>query len=240
MLRDRANKRLGADTNAESKDDHAQSLVTSEPNKHINFWEELEASGGTSGENPEAQADKKAADDKWERQITMYLDKAAKEPAPWYASNRRLSGDKEDEESKKVPDDPKQKAKFFKKRKREMRDIEREDPLSIVRTSLGSKKSSNAVIKSGNDRSREDDRHKNKDKKPKHTHSKHSNTSSSSKSIEQLRAERVARERAERQRTNALLRGTSEVVDSDRNRHRYNSQFNPTDTEKAHQRYRRG
>lgn len=116
MLRDRANKRLGDGTSTESKDDHTQSLISSEPNKHINFWEELEAGVGTSGENPEVQADKKAADDKWERQITMYLDKAAKEPAPWYTTNRRLSGDKDVEESKKVPDDPKQKAKYFKKR----------------------------------------------------------------------------------------------------------------------------
>jgi hypothetical protein len=116
MLRDRANKRLVGDSNAESTGDNTQSLASTEPNKHINFWEDLEAGSGTSGENPEVLADKKAADDKWERQITMYLDKAQKAPALCFAKNTRLSGDNDDEESRKMPDDPKQKAKYLKKR----------------------------------------------------------------------------------------------------------------------------
>jgi hypothetical protein len=42
MLRDRASKRLGADSNAEGGAT-SNSLVAATPAKHINFWEELEA-----------------------------------------------------------------------------------------------------------------------------------------------------------------------------------------------------
>jgi hypothetical protein len=50
-----------------------------------------------------------------------------------------------------------------------MRDIEREDPLSIVRTSLGGKRSSSSAdTKSGHDRSREGGKLNRKEKKQKH------------------------------------------------------------------------
>ena len=71
-------------------------------------------------QNPEAVADKKAADEKWERQITMYLDKASKEPAPWYATKKRTLEDEEhNREAKEKLDEAKgakEKEKSLRKR----------------------------------------------------------------------------------------------------------------------------
>ncbi|KAI9287310.1 hypothetical protein BC943DRAFT_319469 [Umbelopsis sp. AD052] len=230
MLRDRANQRAGIDSA-----DTASSKDAVQEAKHINFWEELESGHvDPAGPNPEVAAEKQQEREKWEKQITMYLAKEAKGPAPWYAAAKRLSDEKQDDKSfdeayRKLKD-PKEKQKALKRRKREIRDIEREDPLNVIRTSLKGRDSNPNTLSSNRDKYA-DKRHR----KEKETSNHKSHTSNS---MERLREQRIARERAERQRAAALVKGPVDEYAQEKSR-RYNSQFNPEDTERAHQRHRR-
>ncbi|KAH8555441.1 hypothetical protein BGW37DRAFT_477236 [Umbelopsis sp. PMI_123] len=237
MLRDRANQRLGVDSaDADSSKDMTSKIEA----KHINFWEELESGNiDPGGPNPEAAAEQQAEREKWEKQITMYLAKEARGPAPWYAAAKRIPDDKQDDkafdEAFRKLKDPKEKQKALKKRKREIRDIEREDPLSVIRTSLKGRDSNSSAYSSNRDKYADKQQRKDKEK-DRRKHKSHE--SSSSSSIERLREQRIARERAERQRAAALVKGSNEDQVPE-NPHRYNSQFNPEDTKRAHQRQRR-
>ncbi|CAG8611357.1 10877_t:CDS:2, partial [Scutellospora calospora] len=52
---------------------------------HINFWSDIEKEyARTVTTNPEYEAEKKAKEQKLERQYTMYLDEVLKDPKPWY------------------------------------------------------------------------------------------------------------------------------------------------------------
>ena len=43
--------------------------------EHVNLFQDLEDKHNANGNNPEHEAEQKAKDEKWEKQITMYLDK---------------------------------------------------------------------------------------------------------------------------------------------------------------------
>jgi hypothetical protein len=88
--------------------------------RHIFTLQNPQGGAGMSGENPEVEADKKAEKEKWEKQITMYLDKGAKDPTPWYAATRHVPEEKQDDHAfDKVYqglDNPKEKRKALNKR----------------------------------------------------------------------------------------------------------------------------
>jgi hypothetical protein len=73
-----------------------------------------------AGPNPEVAAEKQMEREKWEKQITMYLAKEAKGPAPWYAAAKRIPDDKQDDkafdEAFRKLKDPKEKQKALKRR----------------------------------------------------------------------------------------------------------------------------
>lgn len=43
--------------------------------EHVNLFQDLEDKQKANSSNPEHEAEQKAKDEKWEKQITMYLDK---------------------------------------------------------------------------------------------------------------------------------------------------------------------
>ncbi|OZJ03887.1 hypothetical protein BZG36_03944 [Bifiguratus adelaidae] len=272
LLRERAKQRsLAAGVDSAALGDSAESIqqvalsTASEPPivlEHINFWKDFEDNVDTANKfknNAEHEAEKKAEQEKWERQLTMYLVQAKAE-RPWYGQ----AGDATRAE------DPQKRAKA----ERIDRYVKlREDPLTAVNThfSRGSKPAKISEVPYDD----ETTSHKQTDSKdtkanssskllieaaechrpykPKHRHTstershrKHKSLSSerphkshnancdesSQKSIEQLRAERMAREQKERARSMQLLHGDQEEQKG------YHAQFNPRETSQAHDRRR--
>ncbi|KAL0085774.1 hypothetical protein J3Q64DRAFT_1740427 [Phycomyces blakesleeanus] len=209
LLRQRAEKRLeesGISNNALSTT--SQTLITGQSIEDI-----LKAAPATS-QNEEYVAEQKAKDDKWERQITMYLDKGVAEETPWYSEKK--SDKYTDTHVRRYK--PKDESS---KRKRKPAITTEEDPMAIVKKHLDKREK----VKNPYSYS----------KRPSKTKSKSTNassTSTQSSSIEALRAQRLAREQAERVRTKAVVYGEVAAPKE----HRYNAQFNPKETAQARDR----
>ncbi|CAG8466010.1 3925_t:CDS:2, partial [Paraglomus occultum] len=201
LLRQRAKQEPVENTQNAKENLDRQAEETS--SQHVNLWAELEEkSNKITRTNPEYESEKKAKEDKWERNVTMYLDnvtkislireKDAKRPdasiypdqSPWYNAK---STDVEIGPLDK--DGEKRKAKTLRDEKTKTR----QDPLLTISTSLSKrhKKSKYSSISS----------------LP--SSSKHSQSSPSSSqplsTIEKLRQERLERENQERLRTERLL-----------------------------------
>ncbi|KAI8883470.1 hypothetical protein K501DRAFT_323479 [Backusella circina FSU 941] len=200
--------------------------LTSEPAvkyEHVNLFQDVE-----KATNEERDAEEKEKNDKWERQITMYLDKD-KDDAPWYAGSKSSDDKYRDKHVKKFQfkDD-------HKKRKRDPIDL-KEDPLALV----------NSLLKDKDKKKKKSDHHHRSRKDTKEHRSKeHKNSSSSSSkkssSIEALRAQRLERERQERQRVNELILGHDAPREEQQESRGYHSQFNPNETRQAKEkRYKR-
>ncbi|KAI8145039.1 hypothetical protein BJV82DRAFT_604653 [Fennellomyces sp. T-0311] len=214
LLRQRAQNRQGQDSD--------RTAVT-RPVEHVNLFEK---EANEHAANEEYVAEQKAKDEKWERQITMYLDKdATKESMPWYAVNEYdRFGECSTSSSFKRKED-----KSNKRRKRDPIKLD-QDPLAEIRSSLA-KRDEKRKEKHPERRERHHDRKKHK-KEPS------SSKKSSSKSIEALRAQRLEREQKERARTRSYVYG--EVEDSKPPlESRYSAQFNPTETSEAQKSRRR-
>ncbi|KAI8374682.1 uncharacterized protein BYT42DRAFT_615814 [Radiomyces spectabilis] len=204
-------------TGRQSSDDAA--LVPASSTAGFRLFDDLE----TNAENEERKAEEKAKDEKWNRQITMYLDKDVKDTdTPWYAGRPKEDEkyiDKHVRRYVRHENNPK-------KRRREPVKIS-EDPLATVRHHLAKK-----------------DKHshkeyKEKDKKKKKSEDKSSSPSSSSSSIEALRAQRLERERKERARARSMVFGITEPEPKPESAGRYSSQYNPSETADARRHKRR-
>jgi hypothetical protein len=148
-----------------------------------------------SGRNEEYFAEKKKEEDKWNRQITMYIEKGdcnrvqsynliITGETPWYAEQKQLHGT--DKHRKKRSDGTyKLLMLTFTFSDKEKRKKEKHDPLTVIQHTLSMSK-----------------------KKASKAGKLKSSTSSKSKSIDQLRQERLQRELDERQRAKALQKGS--------------------------------
>ncbi|CAO0796811.1 unnamed protein product [Mucor circinelloides] len=195
--------------------------------EHVNLFQDIEDKHNANSNNPEHEAEQKAKDEKWEKQITMYLDKGT-EKAPWYAKPSAQREDKYIDQhvfkrNNKNDDNPH-------RRKRQPLEIN-DDPLDYITRTLkkrDEKKHSRREHKSSSSSSSDK-----KKKKHSHSHSKSSTTS-----IEELRAKRLERERNEQSRLKSLYLHDSEgmeeeKVELDDRKRGYNSQFNREETSKA-------
>ncbi|CEP09225.1 hypothetical protein [Parasitella parasitica] len=194
--------------------------------EHVNLFQDLEEKQNANNNNPENEAEQKAKDEKWERQITMYLDKGT-EKDPWYAKPSSQREDKYIDQhvfkrNTKKDDNPH-------RRKRKPLEIS-DDPLDYITKTLDkrqAKKHSKKEHTSALD----------KRKKKKHSHHGKSSEKSSSLSIEELRAKRLERERGEQSRLRSLYlhedQAPEEAVEMDDRKRGYNSQFNRDETLKA-------
>ncbi|KAI9025161.1 hypothetical protein CLU79DRAFT_744350 [Phycomyces nitens] len=216
LLRKRAEERLGgtasgSNNSSSSSSSSSSSALVASSQALITGQsiEDILKAAPANNQNEEYVAEQKAKDDKWERQITMYLDKGVKEDTPWYSKK----------DAEKYTDvhvrryKPKDEGS---KRKRRPAITTEEDPMTIVKKHLTK---------------REKDKHPySYSNRPSKQKAKTTNSSTApSSSIEALREQRLAREQAERARTRAIVYG-EEVVSKD---HRYNAQFNPKETAQA-------
>ncbi|KAI9277018.1 hypothetical protein BDA99DRAFT_494677 [Phascolomyces articulosus] len=219
LLRDRAQKKQQQLQSTAPESALIPQLSTT-PTQHINLFEE---EAKAHAQNEEHIAEQKAKDDKWERQITMYLDKGTdKESTPWYAIKEHDRFGESLKEGKKRKKDETKEEHRYKKRWREPIKLD-EDPLVEINSSL----------------SKRVEKHRERHPENKKKYKKEKKSSSSSSSIEGLRAQRLERERKERARTKSYVYG--EVEDTKPpldDRHYYSSQFNPTETAEAKKRKR--
>ncbi|KAL1930273.1 hypothetical protein VTP01DRAFT_1427 [Rhizomucor pusillus] len=214
LLRERARSRLeleGASSN----------LVRSEAPKHVNLFEDIEKNRDT--QNEEYIAEKKAKDEKLERQLTMYLDKGVKDQVPWYS---KAEYDRFGEGSKGTRFKSKHDDKDKHRRKRKAIEYN-EDPLHSIRKELDDREQLKKERRYAHEK--ESKRSKKKTK---------TSSSSSSKSIEELRRQRLAREVAERSRAKQLLGEEEETRSRDTSEYTYSSQYNPTETALARKKSR--
>ncbi|KAI9338874.1 hypothetical protein BD770DRAFT_465863 [Pilaira anomala] len=156
--------------------------------------------------NPEHEAEVKQENEKWDKQITMYLGKGTKkEDDPWYIKN--------EEKVDKYKDISTFKSKHP-KRKRPIKLLE--DPLDLIKSTLKTtekKKERKRTVRRRIEREKE---------------SKLSELSP----IELLREKRLAREKEEKMRLNKLYLDSEDTTTSDLPSG-YNSQFNRLETEQA-------
>ncbi|RUS22266.1 hypothetical protein BC937DRAFT_89869 [Endogone sp. FLAS-F59071] len=247
LLRQRAQQQhqiSPGDTATDSKHGHAtkekvMSSVAAVKEGHINFWEEFEKDAKAVNKfatNPELDAEKKAENDKWERQTTMYLDTGIKESKPWYsiADPTTTPKPKSKEDAKKI-----EKASRLDKYVKS-----REDPLTTIRSELNGKKERKRQWEgsSHGNHAKEHSRNHLHDRQKDRRKVEDRPSASTAKTVDQLREERLARERAERQRVADLLRAREPITPAeDRGtRGKYNSQFNPDATNEAQERWRGG
>ncbi|RHZ44983.1 hypothetical protein Glove_701g17 [Diversispora epigaea] len=98
---------------------------------HINFWEDKEKEFvKTFSTNPEYEAEKRAREQKIERQYTMYFDEVLKDPKPWYMKVNKEERYSIDGTIKKKKDEG---IKSF------------EDPLLTLKKTLDKKKKNDAI-----------------------------------------------------------------------------------------------
>ncbi|KAI9315918.1 hypothetical protein BX666DRAFT_2028161 [Dichotomocladium elegans] len=178
-----------------------------------------EDGGNISVGNEERAAEEKEKEDRLERQITMYLDKGATEPAPWYATAESdRFGESTVKDNRPVSE--------AKQRRRKRAIKVQEDPLYDIRKSLKKR-----------EESRKEKRHhsavQQEIKKDKKKVQSASSSTSSSASIEALRAKRLERERIEKMRTRAYVFGEKPKHPEPQG---YSSQFNPSETAEAQKR----
>ncbi|CAG8655104.1 879_t:CDS:2 [Acaulospora morrowiae] len=199
-----------------TKNDQALAIQSSSDatDGHINFWGDIEKKFAT---NQEYEAEKRAKEQKIERQFTMYFDEDMSfhilngfqlknaDPRPWYLGT-----------SNHHNDDEKYSIDGTIKKKRDVKTKSIDDPLLAIEKSMEkkAKKKNDPIIHS---------RSKNEKER--------NSISNSSSTIDELRAQRIAREREERMRTLKLLNPHMETGPP---KSRYNSQFNPEATEAAH------
>ncbi|RIB00786.1 hypothetical protein C2G38_2150730 [Gigaspora rosea] len=182
---------------------------------HINFWSDFEKEyARTVATNPEYEAEKRAKEQKLERQYTMYFDEVLKDPKPWYLKSNynssNGSGGGIDEEKYSID------GKI--KRKKELGIKSSDDPIHLMKINLdklSKKKKYNTVH----------------DHRLKHTKEIQSDSPPLS-TIDKLRDERLKREHEERLRTLKLL--NPHMINEQRSKGRYFSQFNPDATSAAH------
>ncbi|KAI8647273.1 hypothetical protein BD408DRAFT_408899 [Parasitella parasitica] len=190
--------------------------------EHVNLFSDLEDKQNVNSNNPDYEAEQKAKDEKWERQITMYLNKGTEED-PWYAKLSSQSQDKYIDQhvfkrNTKKDDNPH-------RRNRKRLEIN-DDPLDYITTTLEKRqeKKHGKKYKSTSDKN-----------KKKHSHGKSSEKPSTS--IEELRAKRLEREKNEQFRLRSLYlhddQAPKETVEMDDRKRGYNSQFNRDETLKA-------
>ncbi|CAG8608691.1 16727_t:CDS:2 [Racocetra fulgida] len=151
---------------------------------HINFWSDIEKEYARKvSTNPEYEAEKRAKEQKLERQYTMYLDEVLKDPKPWYLkSNNNIGGSSSNNGEEKYSIDGKI------KRNKEMGIKSADDPLHMMKINLdkmSKKKKNNAVSD--------------------HRQKEIQSDSPPLSTIDRLREERLKRERDERLRTLKLL-----------------------------------
>ncbi|OBZ82488.1 Leukocyte receptor cluster member 1 [Choanephora cucurbitarum] len=199
LLRKRANAHLPAE--------QQQTVI-----QHVNLFQDLQE----NSTNDEHEAEKKAQQDKQDRQLTMYLDKgASKEDQPWYTRSKQSDEKYRDQYKFKSKQDKKEDQKY--KRKREsIRLIE--DPLEYISKSQKKK--------------HKEDRKKRSEGKSKEKEK--------TLTMDELRAKRLERERAEQARLKSLFLDDQQEPDvlDDRKRS-YNSQFNRDETFEANQKNKR-
>ncbi|KAK7483377.1 hypothetical protein BaRGS_00025317 [Batillaria attramentaria] len=188
---------------------------------HINFFKDIEAGLQQDGKNKEHEAEKKAEQEKWEKNMGLltYLGQSAVESQndlPWYLKKR--CGD----EKHKASQDPllEMRKHLDKRHKHKHTDRDREKRHhSKHKSGSSSQHTPNSSGKGGE-------------------RSSSSGAPKPGKTIEQLRAERLRREMAEKQKIAAVVaraRGENveetdarDVSDVDRDRsRRYNSVYNP-------------
>lgn len=214
LLRQRANARL----------QNQDSTQTVEPMQHIDLFKDLVEKGSNTGNNEEHEAEEKEKDDKWNKQITMYLDKdTKKEDDPWYAK-------KETGEEKYIDKDK------FKRREDKDSNRRKRDPIKLLDDPLDL---INSHKKKKEKKKYERERKYYKEVKEKKSKSKSS--SSASSSMEELRAKRLERERNEKLRVKRLYLGPNMTEEMDKEgeeelddrKRGYNSQFNREETSEA-------
>lgn len=197
-------------------DKGTKELASSQKLQHVNFFKEIEETGGyVGGTNKEYEIEKKSEKEKYEKNIGLltYLGQSSVEAmgkAPWYTQPRHAKKRHADSDDSDSDDDD----TASKKNKARI------DPLNDMKRYLAHKKSSSETSHV----SKKNEKTSKKDKPKK---------DSSKKTLEELRAERLERERIERERTKQLLekykngaKPEEPVILDDRQR-RYNSQFNP-------------
>ncbi|KAL9548981.1 hypothetical protein MBANPS3_005434 [Mucor bainieri] len=220
--------------------------------EHVNLFQDLEDKRNANTNNPELEAEQKAKDEKWEKQITMYLDKGTEKGnwirmissvmpadapysiAPWYAKPSAQRQDKYIDQhvfkrSHKNDDNPH-------RRKRKPLEIN-DDPLDYITKTLSKRDEKKHSRREHRSSSSSSDTKK---KKTKHSH-RHDRSKSSDKStisIEELRAKRLERERNEQSRLKSLYLhdgedAEEEKVELDDRKRGYNSQFNREETSQA-------
>ncbi|CAM1331749.1 LENG1 (predicted) [Pycnogonum litorale] len=194
LLRKRSKRKFSASCSLDAE-------TVSPANKHVNFFSDIEDEKNVVKPNEEHKAEKKAEQEKYEKQIGLltYLGQGSLESSdskPWWQERPRDSKEYKIDQSAKKSEKQK---KFL-------------DPLDTMSKYL-------ALLP------KDDKREKNlKEKRKKQK-------KSSSKSIERLRTERLERERREKERTRQLFSklgggDAKEIIEDDRSR-KYNSQFNP-------------
>ncbi|XP_067132412.1 leukocyte receptor cluster member 1 homolog isoform X1 [Centruroides vittatus] len=220
-----------------------ESPPKSDSKEHINFFSELEKSGGYfGGSNREHDEEKKQEQEKFEKKIGLltYLGQDISNEVPWYV---KIPGERVQDESYSDHSASETKCKL-------------QDPLIDIRHYLRKKagktstvnKTSTEIKESSSDfqvlkktkyEKEKSSSTKKKSKKNKHhTHSKHKHKKEKKlekyekkKTIEELRAERLKREKIERERAEELIkkhRGIKEKqISTDERDRQYNSQFNP-------------
>lgn len=214
--------------------------------EHVNFFNELEKSGGYfGGFNKEHEEEKKLEQEKFEKKIGLltYLGQDISNEVPWYV---------------KVPGERVQDESCSKTHKNEAK-RKLEDPLIDIRQYLHkkegkttpiTKKSCAEILESSSlelqiskklkhkkHRKEKSSEIKKKAKKNKHhSHPKHKKEKKyeiieKKKTIEELRAERLKREKIEREKAEQLIKkhkGIKEKqISTDERDRQYNSQFNP-------------
>ncbi|KAG2217900.1 hypothetical protein INT45_008650 [Circinella minor] len=226
LLRQRAQKKQQQQLQS-STSESVSALQTSIPTQHINLFDE---EAKEHAQNEEHLAEEKVKDEKWERQITMYLDKGInKESTPWYAVKEHdRFGETVIDSRKRKNEDKKEE---YKKRRKWREPIKLdEDPLAEIRTSLSKREETRKEHRYHNHHHREPKRKHKKYKKA----SSSSSTSAVTPSIETLRAQRLERERKERARTKSYVYGEVEDTKPPRDDAQYcSSQFNPSETAEA-------
>ncbi|GAN02606.1 leukocyte receptor cluster (LRC) member 1 [Mucor ambiguus] len=199
--------------------------------EHVNLFQDLEDKHNANSTNPDHEAEQKAKDEKWEKQITMYLDKGT-EKAPWYAKPSAQRQDKYIDQhvfkrNHENNDNPH-------RRKRKPLEIN-DDPLDYITKTLSKRDEKRRSKREHKPSCSSSDK-----KKKRHSHS-HNHSKSSEKSttsIEELRAKRLERERSEQSRLKSLYLhdgedAQEEKLELDDRKRGYNSQFNREETSKA-------
>ncbi|XP_067132413.1 leukocyte receptor cluster member 1 homolog isoform X2 [Centruroides vittatus] len=196
-----------------------ESPPKSDSKEHINFFSELEKSGGYfGGSNREHDEEKKQEQEKFEKKIGLltYLGQDISNEVPWYV---KIPGERVQDESYSDHSASETKCKL-------------QDPLIDIRHYLRKKagktstvnKTSTEIKESSSDFQVLKSKHKHKKEKKLEKYEK-------KKTIEELRAERLKREKIERERAEELIkkhRGIKEKqISTDERDRQYNSQFNP-------------